>query len=46
MTALRSAGGRTLAECDVWLDRDGAGRAVEGTAVVELDGRGARDSTE
>ena len=34
--AIRSQGGRTLAECEVWLDRQDGQRAVQGTAIVEL----------
>jgi acyl dehydratase len=34
--ALRSEGGRELAECEVWLDRQDGQRAVQGLAVVEL----------
>jgi acyl dehydratase len=34
--SLSRAGAATLAECDVWLDRQDGSRAVSGTAVVEL----------
>lgn len=34
--ALRSEGGRTLAECEVWLDREQGARAVVGLAVVAI----------
>lgn len=34
--AITSAGDKTLAECDIWLDRQDGSRALEGTAVVEL----------
>ena len=30
--------GRFLARCLVWLDIEGSGRAVEGTALIELSG--------
>jgi acyl dehydratase len=36
VTAVRAEGGRTLAECEVWLDRDDGPRAVHGIAVVIL----------
>ena len=36
VTAVRNENGRTFVDCDVWLERRGVGRAVEGTATVEL----------
>ncbi len=33
---ITSAGDKTLAKCDIWLDRQDGSRALEGTAVVEL----------
>lgn len=36
VTAVRVEDGRTLVDCEVWLDTDERGRAVEGTATVEL----------
>ena len=36
VTAVRTDNGCTLVDCDVWLERRGVGRAVEGSATVEL----------
>ena len=36
VTAVRKENGRTFVDCDVWLERRGVGRAVEGSATVEL----------
>jgi acyl dehydratase len=36
VTALREEEGRTLAECEIWLDREQGARAVQGLAVVLL----------
>ena len=38
VTAVDEAGGEVLATCDVWLDRAGGERAVEGRAVVAVTG--------
>jgi acyl dehydratase len=38
VTAVREHAGRLLADCEVWLDIDGRGRAVEGVATVEVLG--------
>lgn len=38
VVAVHTEGGRTLVECEVWLDTDERGRAVEGTATVEVSG--------
>ena len=36
VTGIRDIAGERLADCDVWLDVDGAGRALAGTATVAL----------
>jgi acyl dehydratase len=36
VTSLRSEAGRTLAECEVWLDRERGVRALQGVAVVAI----------
>lgn len=36
VTALREVAGERLADCEVWLDVDGAGRALSGTATVAV----------
>ena len=36
VTAVREVGGERLADCEVWLDVDGAGRALSGTATVAV----------
>ncbi len=36
VTALREEQGVRLAECDVWLHREGTGKLLEGSAVVRL----------
>lgn len=36
VTALHDAGSETLAECEIWLEREGAGRLLEGSAIVRL----------
>jgi acyl dehydratase len=38
VTAVRTDNGRIFVDCDVWLERRGVGRAVEGSATVELTG--------
>jgi acyl dehydratase len=35
VVGVRAQDGRRLIDCEVWLDVDGRGRAVEGTATVE-----------
>ena len=34
VTALREEGGERLADCDIWLDREGSEPPLEGTATV------------
>lgn len=34
VTGLRQDGGERLAECEIWLEREGSGRLLEGSAVV------------
>jgi acyl dehydratase len=36
VTGVREVAGETLADCEVWLDVDGAGRALSGTATVAV----------
>lgn len=36
VTALREAGGERLADCDIWLDREGGEPPLEGTATVAI----------
>lgn len=36
VTRLREADGAQLADCDIWLERDGKGGMIEGTATVCL----------
>jgi acyl dehydratase len=36
VTAVREEGSAQLAECDVWLEREGSGRLLEGSAIVRL----------
>lgn len=43
VVALREQQGRRLVDCEVWLDVDGRGRAVEGTATVEWHAVSADD---
>ena len=38
VTAVREEGGKRLADCDVWLDRQDGTRAIAGTATVVLPG--------
>jgi acyl dehydratase len=37
VTVVRNKDGRTFVDCDVWLERHGVGRAVEGSATVEFE---------
>jgi acyl dehydratase len=36
VTAVREAGGERLADCDIWLDREGSEPPLEGTATVVI----------
>jgi len=36
VTAIREEAGERLADCDIWLDRDGSDPPLEGTATVVL----------
>jgi hypothetical protein len=36
VTAVREVGGAREADCEIWLEREGAGRLLEGSAVVRL----------
>lgn len=36
VTGVREVGGERLADCEVWLDVEGSGRALSGTATVAL----------
>ena len=36
VTAVREDGGQRLADCEVWLDRDGGDRVMAGTATVRV----------
>lgn len=37
--AISTEGGRQVAECEVWLAREGGGRALEGQALVDVSER-------
>ena len=37
VSAVRAEGGSTLVDCDIWLERDGEGGLMEGTATVCID---------
>ena len=36
VTAVRESGGEQLADCDIWLDREGSEPPLEGTATVAI----------
>ncbi|MEQ8483017.1 MAG: MaoC family dehydratase [Pseudomonadales bacterium] len=36
VTGLREENGEQLADCEIWLEREGTGRLLEGTATVRL----------
>jgi hypothetical protein len=38
VTAIREEGGERLADCDIWLEREGSDPPLEGTATVVLPG--------
>lgn len=38
VTAIRTEGRERLADCEIWLEREGAGRLLEGSATVCLPG--------